>query len=105
MSATTVNLLGKIRQDSFCGSLAKSEIHLTKMPTRCRNQGTLASSGVPINVDETVIVPDAQDLMQLVQEKMVADLAPSDVDLRPVNFESIFYLTPLSCMSHLLVLI
>ena len=35
------------------------------------------------------IVPDAQDLLQLVQENMVADWAPSDVDLRPIDFEFI----------------
>ena len=59
------------------------------MPTRSRNPSTSASSGVPINVDEPIIAPAAQDLTQLVQENMVAVLAPSDVDSRNVNFNLI----------------
>ena len=53
---------------------------------RSRNQSTFASAGVPINVDEPSIVLDAQDLLQIVQENMVAVLAPSDVNSRLANF-------------------
>ena len=59
---------------------------MTKTPTRSRNLGTSASSVVPIYVDEPSIVPEAQDLPQIMQEKMVVGFAPSDVNLRPVNF-------------------
>ena len=59
------------------------------MPTRSRNQSTSASSGVPINIDEPSVVPDAQDLPQVTQEVMVAVLAASDVNSRPVDFELI----------------
>ena len=59
------------------------------MSTRFRNQSSSSSSGVPINVDEHSIVPEAQDLTQIVQENMVADLAPNDVNSRNVNFELI----------------
>ena len=57
------------------------------MPTRSRNQNSSLSSGSPINVDEPTIVPKAQDLRQLMQENMVADLAPSGVNSTSVNFE------------------
>ena len=59
------------------------------MPARSRNQGTSSSAAVPISVDEPMIVPDAQDLTQLVQENIVTDLATSDVNSRNVNFELI----------------
>ena len=60
------------------------------MPARNpRNQSTSSSAAVPINVDEPTIVPAAQDLPQLMQENMVADLAPSDVDSRIDKFENI----------------
>ena len=57
------------------------------MPTRSRCQSSSLSSGVPINVDEPTIVSEAQDLHQIMQENMVADLARSDVNSKPVNFE------------------
>ena len=62
------------------------------MPVRLRNQSNPSSSAaseVPIIVDEPSITPDAQDLTHLLQMNMVADLAPSDVDSRPVKFELI----------------
>ena len=59
------------------------------MPIRSSNRGASTSLGVPINVDEHLFVPEAQDLTQIVQENMVVDLAPSDVDSRNVNFELI----------------
>ena len=59
------------------------------MPTRSHNQSSSSSSGVPINVDEPSIVPDAQNLTQLIQENMVAVLAPSDVNSKHVHFELI----------------
>ena len=59
------------------------------MPARLRNQSTSSASEASINVDEPIIVPDAQDLPQLTQEKMVADMAPSNFDSRPVDFELI----------------
>ena len=58
------------------------------MPRTC-NSATSAGSGVPTNVDELIIVTDVGDLPQSIQENMVADLAPSDVDSRLVDFESI----------------
>ena len=59
------------------------------MPSRSRNQSTSSNAVVPINVDEPIIAPGAQDLTQLVQENMVADLASNDVDSRNVNFDFI----------------
>ena len=59
------------------------------MPTRSHNPSSSSSSGVPINVDEPSIVPDAQNLTQLIQENIMAVLAPSDVNSKNVNFELI----------------
>ena len=56
------------------------------MPTRSHNQSSSSNSGVAINVDKPSIVPDAQNLTQLIQENMVAVLAPSDVNSKNVNF-------------------
>ena len=50
---------------------------------RFSNWSTTAGSGVPINVDEPLIVPEAQDFSELIQE----NLAPSDVNSRQVDFE------------------
>ena len=56
---------------------------------RSRNSSTSESSGFPIKVDEPLTVPDAQNLTQTMQENTVANLAPSDVNSRPVDFEFI----------------
>ena len=54
---------------------------INEMP-RSRNSSTSASSGVPINVD-------VQDLTQTVQENMMTDLVPIDINSRPVNSDLI----------------
>ena len=60
-----------------------------KMPARSRNQSTSSNAVVPITVEDLIVAPAAQDLTQLLQENMVADLAPSDVNSRNVRFEFI----------------
>ena len=70
------------------------------MPTRSHNQSSSSSSGVPFNIDEPSIVPDAQNLTQLIQENMVAVLAPSDVNSKNVHFELIANNTIILHESH-----
>ena len=74
---TTVNLLGKIHRHFFSG---------LKILVSTRN---LDCSVDLIFVDELDDTPDAFDLTQIMQENIVTNLAPSDVDSRPVEFEPI----------------